>query len=226
MKYIFQSKESLIKKIVKLEHKMFKEIHTDIQGQKCKGCKETFKLERESFFQPLSNKTLKSYLNGLEDAVVEGRNLMKEKYLKMDESLNVKSIEKADLSIGHKINKTQCVRELPQNNPLDEEHKMLIQKIMEIEIKWQNKLIEKYPNLFKGNKIEGLLNFKKYLTSELETYPPLTIEYYYKDVSNAEREGRNLALEGYKYMFNKSNYSSLEEANQKIASNKEKQKSN
>ncbi len=222
---MLQSKESLIKKILKLELKMFREIHTDTQGQKCKEHEETFKLERESFFQPLSRETLKSYLDGLEDAIVEGRNLMKEKYLRMDESSNIKDMKQVNLKVkmGYERSKTQCDIEGPPDNSksLDEEHKILIQKIMEIETKWQNKLIEKYPNLFKSNKIEGLLNFEKYLTSELETYPPLTIEYYYKDVSNAEREGRNLALEGYKYMFNKLNYSSLEEANQEIGSNKE-----
>ena len=178
-------------------------------------------LERKSVFKPLSYNTLKSYLNGLEDAIVEGRNLLKEKYLRMDESSNIKDMKQVDsnLKMEYERSKTQCDIEGPPDNfnSLGEEHKILIQKIIEIETRWQNELIEKYPNIFK-TKVNGSkgLNFEKYLKSELETYPPLTIEYYFKDVSNAENEGKNLSLEGYKYMFKELNYSSLEEANQKI----------
>jgi len=216
-----ESEESLIKRIAKLEYKMFREIHTNTQGEKCKKNEKLFILERKSVFKPLSYNTLKSYLNGLEDAIVEGRNLLKEKYLRMDESSNIKDIKQVDsnLKMEYERSKTQCDIEGPPNNSnsLDEEHKILIQKIIEIETRWQNELIEKYPNIFKTkvNRSKGL-NFEKYLKSELETYPPLTIEYYFKDVSNAEKEGKNLSLEGYKYMFKELNYSSLEEANQKI----------
>jgi len=214
-----ESKESLIKRIVKLEYKMFKEIHTNAQGEKCKDREGTFILERKSFCHPWSNETLRSYLHGLEDAIVEGRNLLKEKYLKMDESLNIKGMKQVDLKTGYERSKTQCDVEGPpdNSNSLDEEHKILIQKIIEIETRWQNELIEKYPNIFKTkvNRSKGL-NFEKYLRSELETYPPLTIEYYFRDVLNAEKEGRNLALEGYEYMFKELNYSSLEEANKKM----------
>lgn len=220
-----ESKESLIKRIVNLELKMFREIHTDKQGEKCQERENTFILERKSFFTPLSNDTLKSYLNGLEDAIVEGRNLLKEKYLRMDESLNIKDedIKQENLKVEYKRSKTQCDIEGPPDsfNSLDEEHKILIQKIIKIESKWQNEIREKYPNIFKTKTDRNRgLNFEKYLRSELETYPPLTIEYYFQDVSNAEKEGRNLALEGYEYMFKELNYCSLEEANQKIASNK------
>jgi len=202
---------------------MFREIHTNVQGEKCKDREGTFILERKSVFKPLSYNTLKSYLNGLEDAIVEGRNLLKEKYLRMDESSDIKDIKQvdSDLKMRYERSKTQCDIEGPpdNSNSLDEEHKILIQKIIEIETRWQNELIEKYPNIFK-TKVNGSkgLNFEKYLKSELETYPPLTIEYYFRDVSNAEKEGRSLALEGYEYMFKELNYSSLEEANQKITS--------
>ncbi len=219
-----ESNEDLIKKIVRLEYKMFREIHTDKQGEKCQERENTFILERKSYFKTWSNPTLLSYLNGLEDAIIEGRNLLREKYLKMDRSLN-KDAKEAHLKRGYERSKTQCDIEGPpdSSNALDEEHKILIQKIVQIESKWQNELRERYPNIFKTKRMrnEGL-NFEKYLKSELETYPPLTIEYYFQDVSNAEKEGRNLALEGYEYMFKELNYCSLEEANQKIVSNKKK----
>jgi hypothetical protein len=221
------SKENLIKRIARLEYKMLREIHTNTQGEKCKEREELFKLERKSVFKPLSYNTLKSYLNGLEDAVAEGRNLLKEKYLKMEESSNIKDedTKQESLKVGYERSKTQCDIEGPPDsfNSLDEEHKILIQKIIKIESKWQNEIREKYPNIIKTKTDRNRgLNFEKYLRSELETYPPLTIEYYFQDVSNAEKEERNLGLEGYEYMFKELNYSSLEEANQKIASNKKK----
>lgn len=218
---VMGSKESLLKRIVKLELKMFREIHTDLQGEKCKERENAFILERKCVFLPLSNETLQSYLYCLEDAIVEGRNLLKEKYLKMDESLKAKDKEEKqiNLKVGYERGKTQCDLEGPPDNQssLDEEHQILIQKIMEIETKWQNELREKYPNIFKDNKARSKgLNFEKYLKCELETYSPLTIEYYYRDVSNAEKVGRNLSLEGYEYMFKELNYNSLEEVNKKI----------
>lgn len=219
-----QSKESLIKKIVKLEYKMFKEVHTNAQGEECKDREGTFILERKSFWYPLSKETLMSYLYGLEEAIVEGRNLLKEKYLKMDGNLNIKDMKQVDLKKGYERSKTQCDVEGPPDNSksLDEEHQKLIQEIVKIESKWQIELKEKYPNIFKTkvNTSKGL-NFEKYLKSELETYPSLTIEYYFRDVLDAQKEGRNLALEGYEYMFKELNYSSLEEANKKINADKE-----
>lgn len=219
-----ESNEGLIKKIVRLEYKMFREIYTHNQGEEGKEREKAFVLERKSYFKTWSNPTLLSYLNGLEDATIEGRNLLREKYLKMDRSLN-KDAKEAHLKRGYERSETQCDIEGPpdSSDALDEEHKILIQKIVEIEAKWQNELRERYPNIFKTKRMrsEGL-SFEKYLKSELETYPSLTIEYYFQDVLDAEKEGRNLALEEYEYMFKELSYSSLEEANQKMVSSKTK----
>jgi len=89
----------------------------------------------------------------------------------------------------------------------------------------RKELRERYPNIFKDNEIRSKgLNSEKYLKCELEAYPPLTIEYYYRDVTKAKKEGRNLALEGHEYMFKELNYNSLEEVNKEIANNEKKKK--
>ncbi|HEC91585.1 MAG TPA: DUF4125 family protein [Candidatus Atribacteria bacterium] len=52
----------------------------------------------------------------------------------------------------------------------------------------RKELRERYPNIFKDNEIRSKgLNSEKYLKCELEAYPPLTIEYYYRDVTKAKK---------------------------------------
>ena len=84
----------------------------------------------------------------------------------------------------------------------------LIDKIVEIESQWFTELAEKYPFTFKG-RLEYSANV--YLRSELETYSDRTLELYYKDISKAADEGRNLNADRYTYLFQQSGYDSIEE---------------
>ncbi len=173
-------KKKLLKQIIELEYEMFQQVITN--NQKCKDRPETFKITREARFYPLSAETLSSYLGDLQQAKKEGRNLLMEKYARMDNLIP------------------------PMNsNPL-------IEKIVEIEGKWIEKLSVKYPRIF-SSKPES---FKSYLSCELETFSDRTLELYFKDVSKAKGEGKNLAEESYVYLFQKIGYSSIEELEGKL----------
>ena len=95
---------------------------------------------------------------------------------------------------------------------------------MNIEKKWQDEVVRKYQNVFKGSvnpfdetvKEKKKLTFEKYLKSELETYSDLTLESYYNDLINMQKEGKNLAYEIYNNIFKEIGFESLEDANSKL----------
>ena len=87
------------------------------------------------------------------------------------------------------------------NNPI-------IDKIVEAEGRWLKELAERSPLTFKGRAdyAAGV-----YLRSELETYSNETLESYFKDVSKAMEEGRNLTEERYTFIFQQTGYDSIDD---------------
>jgi len=172
--------EKLVKKIVFIELDLFLQIKT-AQPSLCQEYPESFKLMRQMGHSVLSLKTLKSYLNDLETSITKGRNILTEKYARMNNII-------APL----------------KSNPL-------INEIVRIETRWMNEITEKYPNAFKKQSN----NFKIYLSCELETYSDETLELYFKDITNAEKEGRNLVEERYAMLFQELGYRSINEVEEK-----------
>ena len=87
----------------------------------------------------------------------------------------------------------------------------VIGDIVKLENRWIGELSEKYPLIFK----EESSDFNVYLPSELETYSDKTLELYFRDVSKAEKEGRNLAEERYTKLFQQMGYNSIAEVEEK-----------
>jgi hypothetical protein len=114
-----KEREELLKEIVDIELRMFLSVQTDIPSE-CQEQPETFKLMRKGSFQVLSTDTLESYLNDVQEALEEGRNLVELKYARIDNLLS-------------------CLN----TNPI-------IDKIVEIESRWMKELAERYPLTFKG----------------------------------------------------------------------------
>lgn len=86
----------------------------------------------------------------------------------------------------------------------------LIQEIVQIEQRWMSDLARRYPHVITGGP-----GFAPYLSAELETYSDKTLEYYFRDVSQAAAEGRNLAEERYDYLFQRIGYGSIAEAEER-----------
>jgi hypothetical protein len=172
-----KSHEELLHEIISIELRMFMTVQTS-EPTTCQEQPEAFKLTRKAGFYVLSNKTLESYLNDLQDAVEENRNLVELKYARID-------------NLIPPLN----------NNPL-------IDKIVDSEGSWLRELEEKYPSTFRDRAdfASGV-----YLRSELETYSDQTLELYFKDVSNALREGRNLTAERYTFLFKQIGYNSIDD---------------
>jgi len=113
------SREELSNTIIEIELNMFEQIKTAEPSQ-CKDHPETFKVMRGMTHSSLSTETLESYLEDLRKAKAEGRNLLTEKYARMD---NIIPPLKTNPIIGD---------------------------IVEIEARWMKELSKKYPHTFKS----------------------------------------------------------------------------
>lgn len=114
-----ESREASLNSIIEIELDMFQRVRT-ADPSLCKDRPETFKVMRRMTHSVLSTETLESYPEDLHKAKAEGRNLLTEKYARMD-------------------NKIPPLK----TNPA-------IGDIVEIEAHWMAELLEKYPRIFKG----------------------------------------------------------------------------
>ena len=114
-----KSSEELLHDIVAIELRMFLTVQT-ADPTTCQEQPETFKLMRRAGFHVLSAETLQSYLQDLQEALDEDRNLITLKYARIDELI-------------------PCLN----NNPA-------IGKIVDIEERWFKELEQKYPLTFRN----------------------------------------------------------------------------
>ncbi len=179
------SKLDLIKKILDIEWDMFKCIRP-INPADCQRHYNTFIEIRSSIFETWTEEMLNSYMRDLIMAKQKGRNLLMEKYAKMDGLLTSTSI-----------------------NPI-------IDKIVEIEEKWQKEIEQKYPALYytvcRDTESTNNRNFSLYLKSELETYGDNTLKLYYHHVITAYEKGENLAIKSLYILVKRSGFTNLEHA--------------
>lgn len=113
-----KSREELLQEIISIELRMFLTVQTS-GPTTCQEQPDAFKLTRKAGFHVLSPETLESYLNDLQEAMEENRNLIELKYARIDNLIPPLS-----------------------NNPL-------IDKIVEVEGHWLKELEKKYPLTFR-----------------------------------------------------------------------------
>ena len=114
-----KSHDELVREIISIELRMFLTVQTS-GPTTCQEQPETFKLMRRAGFHVLSIETLESYLQDLEEALDENRNLVTLKYARIDELI-------------------PCLNDNP-----------IIGKIVEIEERWFKELEKKYPSTFRN----------------------------------------------------------------------------
>jgi hypothetical protein len=179
-------REALLENILDLEWEMFVRVKSS-QPAACQSAPDNFRTIRGSVFDVWTDEMLESYLEQLNGAKAKGRNLLTEKYARMDNLIPPLT-----------------------DNPL-------IADIVGISYRWQLELQERYPALYmrccRGTDPTGDgSNFSVYLSGELETYGDRTVNLYYQNVKNAEEENRNLSLEALQRLVQKSGYADLEDA--------------
>lgn len=111
-----EQRKALLEKIIKIEEEMFVNVNKGMSPVDCQNQLKTFHAMRSMSFGVLSNDTLQSYYEDLRFALQDERNLVMEKYARMDNLIPPLS-----------------------DNPL-------IDKIVEIETAWMEELHQKYPH--------------------------------------------------------------------------------
>jgi hypothetical protein len=178
--------QEFVEQIVELEWTMFIRVKSD-RPAPCQSAPDNFKTIRGSIFDIWTDEMLGSYLNDLIVANEQGRNLLTEKYARMDNLVEPLS-----------------------TNPV-------IEKIVAIECKWQEEIQNNYPALYeqccrRTDPTGDGSNFSVYLQSELETYSDHTLGLYYDNVKNADDTQKNLALDALQRLVQKSGYTDLAHA--------------
>jgi len=162
-------KENLIYRIAEIEWSMFSTVKNRGGKASCQEEPETFKIIRTSNFVNWSEATLESYLQDLEEAKNTGRNLMTEKYARM-EGLFL---------------------------PPDKETLSLINKIVAIECRWLEELAKKSPHLkparpiYTADDSAWVISSETYARGELATYSRSTLELYYEDLLDMRSKNLN-----------------------------------
>jgi len=179
-------KNELLEHVLDMEWEMFVSVKS-AEPASCQSSPDKFRAIRGSVFEMWSDNMLASYLIQLSVAKMQGRNLLTEKYARMDNSIP----------------------------PLSESP--YIDEIVEISELWQNELQENYPALYKRccrtlEPVGDGRNFSVYLRSELETYGDNTLELYHERVKNAYDQKRNLSIEALRHLIEKSGYRDLKHA--------------
>jgi hypothetical protein len=179
-------KNELLEHVLDMEWEMFAAVKS-AQPVSCQSSPDKFRAIRGSVFEMWSDEMLASYLIQLTVSKMQGRNLLTEKYARMD----------------------NLIPPLTESPFLDE--------IVEINELWQNELQKNFPALYKcccrsTEQTGDGRNFSVYLRSELETYGDNTLELYYAKIKHAYDQKRNLSIEALQHLIEKSGYKDLEHA--------------
>ena len=166
------------------------EMFLNVSARGTASCQENpdgFRFYRTAMFETWSSEVLNSYLEDVLAAKVSGRNLVTIKYARMEGLIPVEN-----------------------DNPL-------IDKIVDIEVKWAWEIAADYPNLQRrGRPIEEdtpyATSTKTYLKGELETYSDKTLECYYAYMKSKLEEGENLLKLRLEKMVQGAGFDSLETA--------------
>lgn len=177
---------STLEMILNLEWAMFSKVRSSSPAA-CQSAPERFKAIRGRLFDVWTEEMRMAYLADLEAATTAGRNLLSEKYARMD-----------NLIPGG------------ATNPL-------IERIVAIESGWQAELRQRVPALYerccrRTDPTGDGSDFAVYLRSELETYGERTVELYYENVLRAEEAGINLGREALEGLVRQGGYRDLEHA--------------
>lgn len=184
-------KRDLLEQVLDSEWQMFQGV-CSAQRASCQSAPERFRTIRGSLFETWSQAMLKAYLENIEDAVRGGRNLLTEKYARMDNLIPALT-----------------------DNPV-------IGHIVAIEARWQEELRQRYPALYRrccrsqfpsGDGRE----FSVYLRCELETYGDRTLHLYYENLRDAESDKRNLAIAALETLVQRSGYRDILHAENHLA---------
>ncbi len=196
-------KREIIGRILDKEFVMFHAVNGDGEKAACQNDRKTFDMMRYAQFDAWSEEACRSYLEDVEQAEREGRNICAEKYIHMMKSTDILQYERLK----------DLVR-FP-----DERGRELAELIVGKMVRQTEALFQRYPYvsgagrpLYSSQDLGGTTSIETYQRGELLTYSTRTLELLYKHLCSLEEQGIALAekiLEGSVCSYG---YKSLEEA--------------
>lgn len=195
-------KQQLIDAIIEKEWKMFHNVNGEDRTS-CQNDYDTFRGMRNAQYCEWSVETLGSYLKDMERAEAEGRNLAREKYIRMMKSTDPAAYEKFS-------------SELPA---VSEEKAELVGKIWAVLLRQTERMREKYPLIALGGRPlhakeerGGWASIETYQTSELETYSEPTLREFLKNLERMEADGLDFAFRVQENTIHFAGYPTMEQA--------------
>ncbi len=177
-------KKALIDAILEKEWNMFHNVSGEDRAD-CQNDYPVFEIMRRAQYDAWSAEALESYLADLDAAAAEGRNLAREKYIRMMESTDPRGY-------------AAFRGELPE---LTEEQRALTAQIWEKMLAQTERMREKYPVLALGGRqlraadeLDGWASIETYQTSELRTYSERTLRALLAEIERLEAEGKDFVF--------------------------------
>ena len=183
---ITEEKKLKIERIIDIEWQMFQKVENIGGRASCQDDFETFYIMRFSQYGSWTGERVDYYLAFAEDSLLQGRNLVNEKYARM--------MEFTDPEYYHQVLE-------PYFPPVNDECLALIDKIVEAMITWEIEFSKLYPKLSAAGRpitsdgdASGFTSLETYARGELTTYPVELLRLYTKYVDRLHSEGKSLSL--------------------------------
>jgi len=162
-------KEELIAEILDIEWDMFTSVQARGRGASCQEDQRSFNIIRAADFLTWSEATLASHLNDLKMAEAKGRNMMTEKYARMEGLIP----------------------------PLNPGAASLIDRIVNRECLWAEEYLKGTPGarlarpIYSRDDTDEITSSETYSRAELDTYSTDTLDFYYSDILGMSARGEN-----------------------------------
>ena len=198
----------LAEEIARLEFEAFDKVKNEGGRAGCQDDWGTFSIMRKSQYLTWGRDMLMQYLYDFHREYRRGHNLIEEKYGRMMESTAPEKYE-------------QIKGNFPE---LSQEKKDIIEQIVGLQVGWMEEFSRNYPALSQNARsihtsqdTPSETSYETYLRGELGTYSDKMLELYGRYVVDRAKTGRNLAYEIMENSVKLYGYSSVEDAEAKVA---------
>ena len=201
---ITEEKKLKIERIIDIEWQMFQKVENIGGRASCQDDFETFYIMRFSQYGSWSDEMVDFYLDFAEDALIQGRNLVSEKYARMMEFTHPEYYR----------------REIEPFLPSISEYCLsLIDKIADTMVRWETEFSHLYPKLSGAGRpitsegdASGFTSMETYARGELSTYPVELLRLYSEYIDRLLTEGKSLSLINQQIMVELYGYDTIKEA--------------
>ena len=191
-----------VAELILKEGNQFQQVRNEGGRASCQNHMKEFVMNRLAQFLTWDDAMRESYYEDLTEAESVGWNLLTEKYARM-----MRYTAPAQYA-------ALCNR-LPV---ISEPKERLVEKIVAIQLKWQEDYARRYPRVARGSRptdhsadADYVTSFETYLHCELYTYSERTLRAYLSHAEELARRGGNMTIQNLEYMAKLYGFSSLQE---------------